>query len=330
MHNNMIIVLCCLFGFALSHTVMTSLIVDGTPREDCLRKVSGNKDGVYDSYPLMDTPFPRGILSDNYTCGFLPYASQPAKTKCEVKAGSTVTGTYWHGSYGDEDPVLDRFIARSHKGPIMVSMAKSETGQGKVWFKIWQKGLMSYDPKNWQNNKWASPDLLLEQDGKISVLIPEDITPGNYLLRFELLALHSATQQSGAQPYVRCAEITVTGSGSVNPAPLMQIPSSDYATLTSPGVLFSLYQSPLKNGANYTYPGGDYVYNTGDPVIADNSATKSGIGSGATVAIVVVVIAVVVGAIVGAMLFIKFKRPGTWDSMKFKAQDIKDTIKSKV
>lgn len=37
-----------------------------------------------------------------------------------------------------------------------------------------------------------------------TVAIPSDIAPGNYIIRHEIIALHSAGQENGAQSYPQC------------------------------------------------------------------------------------------------------------------------------
>jgi hypothetical protein len=50
-----------------------------------------------------------------------------------------------------------------------------------------------------------------------TLTIPESLAPGNYVLRHEIIALHSAGQENGAQAYPQCVNIEVTGSGSTDP-----------------------------------------------------------------------------------------------------------------
>lgn len=77
----------------------------------------------------------------------------------------------------------------------------------------------------------APPPFL--QDLKWTSTIPSNLAPGNYLIRHELLALHQANTP---QFYPECAQLVVTGSGTVSaPADhLYSIPS--YASATDPGV----------------------------------------------------------------------------------------------
>ena len=45
--------------------------------------------------------------------------------------------------------------------------------------------------------------------GKMDVKIPSDIAPGDYLLRAEVIALHTAGQSGGAQLYMSCYQLTI-------------------------------------------------------------------------------------------------------------------------
>eukprot|EP01114_Cavostelium_apophysatum_P021591 TRINITY_DN757_c0_g1_i4.p1 TRINITY_DN757_c0_g1~~TRINITY_DN757_c0_g1_i4.p1 ORF type:complete len:403 (+),score=46.99 TRINITY_DN757_c0_g1_i4:108-1316(+) len=160
-------------------------------------------------------------------------------------------GVRWFhgGDYGDEDPVLDKWIARSHRGPFLAYMAKSDTGQGNVWFKIHQSGkIQESTDGQWTSVKWSSPDEMLANDGVHYFNIPADITPGNYLVRAEIIALHD-NSLGGAQPYVRCAELTVTGGGSSNPAGV-SLPGA--YTRNDPGFRYSVYDN-FRNA--YPFPG---------------------------------------------------------------------------
>lgn len=48
--------------------------------------------------------------------------------------------------------------------------------------------------------------------------------PGEYLLRIEQIGLHSASAKGGAQFYISCAQIKVTGSGSGQFSPTVRFP----------------------------------------------------------------------------------------------------------
>ena len=85
--------------------------------------------------------------------------------------------------------------------------------------------------------------------------MPSCVTAGQYLMRAELLALHGAFDQGGAQFYTECAQIQVTGSGTSNPA-TVQFPGA--YTATDPGILVGIYDGngqPFMGGQPYTVPG---------------------------------------------------------------------------
>lgn len=68
------------------------------------------------------------------------------------------------------------------------------SGPGDGWFKVSEAGLIS--PTQW------AVDALIEGGGVQSVTIPSCIEDGEYLLRFEIIALHSAQDEGQTQFYV--------------------------------------------------------------------------------------------------------------------------------
>lgn len=71
--------------------------------------------------------------------------------------------------------------------------------------------------------------------------IPKCVEDGEYLLRVEHIALHSAGSVGGAQLYLSCAQIKVTGGtgGIQTGGKLVSFPGAYKAT--DPGLLFQLY-----------------------------------------------------------------------------------------
>ena len=67
-------------------------------------------------------------------------------------------------------------------------------GPGDGWFKISDAGLIS-------STEWAVDDLIAA-GGIQNTTIPSCIENGDYLLRFELIVLHSAYAYPGVQFYV--------------------------------------------------------------------------------------------------------------------------------
>lgn len=247
-----------LFLQAQAHTYFSALTIDGVSLKegDCVRPHPGSK---YD-YPIAALDRQNGLQSGDMTCGWLPNAAKAANRKCPVNPGSKVT-IQWHYEMGLGDS--DTFIVDpSHKGPCIVYMAKSDTGAGNVWFKIFEDG---YDTAT----KKFCVDKLKTNKGKLDITIPTDITPGNYLLRGELIALHEGEQLYGAQPYVGCAELTVGGSGTVNPGNLVAFPGA--YTPNSPGILFNIYSGKI---TNYPIPG-PALYKSGSTPPAAPVTTKA-------------------------------------------------------
>ena len=76
-----------------------------------------------------------------------------------------------------------------------VDDATSLSVTGLKWFKIAEEGLDK------ATGKWAV-DKLIANNGRWDIKIPDCIPPGQYLLRHELVALHSAASYPGAQFYV--------------------------------------------------------------------------------------------------------------------------------
>lgn len=86
--------------------------------------------------------------------------------------------------------------------------------------------------------------------------LPSCVAPGEYLLRIELLALHSASNAGQAQFYMGCAQIKVTGSGTNSGSNFVSFPGAYKAD--HPGILVSIYDNkgePYMGGRSYSIPG---------------------------------------------------------------------------
>lgn len=144
-------------------------------------------------------------------------------------------------------------IGGAHWGPVLAYMSKVEdaaTADGsseffKVYENTWKKAEGSTQG---DNDYWGTKDLNYNC-GKLDFTIPEDIAPGDYLLRAEAIALHAASSSGGAQHYVTCYQLTVTGSGSATPSDTIKFPEG--YSKTGPGLGFSIH-APL---TEYPAPG---------------------------------------------------------------------------
>lgn len=77
------------------------------------------------------------------------------------------------------------------------------------WFKIDESGLIS---GTIADGYWGSGKMI-DQNSSWTTTIPSTVPSGNYLIRFETIALHSLP----AQFYPECAQIQITGGGSRAP-----------------------------------------------------------------------------------------------------------------
>ncbi|KAF8169008.1 glycosyl hydrolase family 61-domain-containing protein [Mycena galopus ATCC 62051] len=179
--------------------------------------------------------------------GINPYHVPLPNTTITVPAGAQVT-TEWHRTLDGADPSDPSDpVDPSHHGPVLSYLARIPDAQqstvtGLNWFKIYEDGLIA------ANQSWGV-DRMIANKGKVTFTIPPCIPAGQYLLRHEMIALHSAVTYPGAQFYMECAQIAITGGGSTSPA-TVSFPGA-YAG-TDPGITVNIYYPLL---TNYTIPG---------------------------------------------------------------------------
>ena len=95
--------------------------------------------------------------------------------------------------------------------------------------------------------------LSLTVSGKtVPVTLPATLAPGNYLMRHEIIALHLAVTQGGAEFYPSCTQLRVGGSqtGAPQSNELVSLPGA-YKD-TDPGIFDPNVFNP---GSSYTFPG---------------------------------------------------------------------------
>ena len=158
---------------------------------------------------------------EDYTSTALQCNVSPAAAsgKCGFAAGDTVTiEMHQHNTR----LCTEEGIGGAHWGPVLAYLSKVEdaaTADGsseffKIYENTWKKAEGSTQG---DNDYWGTKDLNYNC-GKLDFTIPEDIAPGDYLLRAEAIALHAASASGGAQHYVTCYQLTVTGDGTATPA----------------------------------------------------------------------------------------------------------------
>ncbi|KAG8809007.1 hypothetical protein FRB91_006665 [Serendipita sp. 411] len=146
-----------------------------------------------------------------------------------ASGGSTQTATVAAGATVGFK--LDQAIF--HAGVLNVYMTKvsnAATADGSTgWFKIYQVSAVTGGGTIF----WPTDNAT-----QFTFKIPSSISAGQYLLRVEHIALHSAASTNGAQFYISCAQLNVTGGGSASPS-TVQIPGVYSAS--DPGILINIY-----------------------------------------------------------------------------------------
>ncbi|KAJ5715521.1 uncharacterized protein N7483_012702 [Penicillium malachiteum] len=130
----------------------------------------------------------------------------------------------------------------SHHGPVITYLANCGDSCETVdkttleFFKISAVGLVDDTdvPGTWGD------DQLISNNNSWLVEIPPKLEAGYYVLRHEIIALHSAEEEDGAQNYPQCFNLQVTGSGTEQPSGVL---GTDLYTETEAGIVVNIYSS---------------------------------------------------------------------------------------
>ncbi|CAJ2505516.1 Uu.00g129100.m01.CDS01 [Anthostomella pinea] len=232
-------------AFALSaeaHTIFQEVSVNGADQGSLVGlRAPSNNNPVYD------------VTSQDIIC---QQQGTTSDKMISVAAGDSLGAYFGHvigGAQFANDP--DNPIAASHKGPVTAWLAKvdgsaaSASKTGLSWFKIWE------DTFDTSTLTWGV-DNMIANAGWVNFDLPTCIAAGDYLMRVEILALHSASKLLAAQFYMSCAQLTVTGSGTFSPAQTFSFPGA-YAQ-DDPSILINIYGKtgkPDNDGKAYSAPG---------------------------------------------------------------------------
>lgn len=231
--------------------------------------------------PSTNNPV-QDVTSTSLICGAAGTTSQSVVA---VNPGDKIGTWFQHvigGAQFPNDP--DNPIASSHHGPVIAYMAKvdnaaSSSHTGLKWFKIGQD-TFDTSSKKWGVGKWSSPfpalvacscpgkaggenmsltecfaDNLIANNGWAYFNLPSCLASGQYLMRVEIIALHSAYSANGAQFYSSCLQLNVGGSGSSTPSPTVSFP---FYKQNDPGIQTNIYGAAGaadNNGQPYAAPG---------------------------------------------------------------------------
>ncbi|KAI0867972.1 glycoside hydrolase family 61 protein [Hypoxylon argillaceum] len=194
--------------------------------------------------PSYDGP-QTDVNAANMACNGAPNPTTPSSKIIDVKAGSTISAVWRHTLQSGANDVMDP----GHKGPVMaylkkVTDATKDTGVGNGWFKIQEAGF--------SNGVWGT-DTVINSGGNQQIHIPECIEDGQYLLRAEMVALHGARSINGAQLYMECAQINITGGKATKQPTTASIPGIYKSN--DPGLLIDIYGKPPSSTNPYKIPG---------------------------------------------------------------------------
>ncbi|KAL5535827.1 hypothetical protein ACEPAF_3921 [Sanghuangporus sanghuang] len=209
---------------SLAHYTFPSLIVNGSSTSQWVNVRRTNNYNTRS--PVTD------VTSLDIRC----YTSQQSGTAetITVLGGSTI------GFSSDQ--------AVYHQSTTNIYAAKAPSnvdgwaGDGAVWFKLWE-----LPPITDGGQSISFPS---EGTQNFVFTLPSSLPSGQYLLRIENIALHSASGFGGAQFYIACGQINVANGGSGTPGPLVSFPGA--YTGNEPGILINIYY-PVPT--NYTQPG---------------------------------------------------------------------------
>ncbi|PGG97536.1 hypothetical protein GX51_07288 [Blastomyces parvus] len=164
--------------------------------------------------------------------------AKPGALTAEVPAGSTLELQWTQWPDRHFGPVLD-YLANCNGDCSTVDKTTLE------FFKIQEAGLVdgSSNPGTWATND------LIANNNTWKLTIPSSIAPGNYVLRHEIISLHSAYDSNGAQNYPQCFNLKITGGGTAKPKG--QLATTLYKS-TDPGIHLNIYE-PF--GPGYEIPG---------------------------------------------------------------------------
>ncbi|KEY74428.1 hypothetical protein S7711_04468 [Stachybotrys chartarum IBT 7711] len=218
-------VLLALSGLASAHYTIPRISSGGVSGSDW--QYTRRTENHYSNGPVTN------VASSQMTCYELSPGTAAPQT-LTVSAGSSITFTANSGF--------------SHPGPVNVYLARAPStaasfdGRGAVWFKIYEdRPTITSSSISWPSYNQAS----------VTVPIPRCVASGEYLVRFEHIAVHSAGSPGGAQLYLSCSQINITGGTGTARPNLLSFPGA-YSP-NDPGLLINIYW-PVPQ--SYTNPGG--------------------------------------------------------------------------
>lgn len=202
--------------------------------------------GITDQSPVKD------LQSDNMICGF---GATPGSVVASAKPGDMLVYSWANivadnGNWIHDTGPMITYFARVPAGQT----ADTFTGKGAGWFKTDQVGK--------KGGAWVQKSLMT--GGTFKTKIPEALADGDYLVRHEIIALHVAQNEGGAEFYPSCLQLRIKNSNAGNAtftaSPIVSFPG--IYTATDPGILVNVF-GQAADGSEYKFPGGAIAKFTG-------------------------------------------------------------------
>ncbi|UPX18476.1 uncharacterized protein EKO05_0008775 [Ascochyta rabiei] len=211
-------------------------------------KVDGTDFTAYDPSFQYQSPPPEVIEWSCPECqdnGFVDPSMYTDATKIACHKDATAGAKTAKVAAGGKLDIQWTTWPDSHVGPVIDYMAKVDDATAA---KAGDLSFFKIDEAGYEGGEWAATKLI-KNNQTWSVTVPSSIAPGQYVLRHEIIALHSAGQENGAQNYPKCINLEVTGSGTETPA---GVAADKLYTPTDPGIKVDIYSGDL---SAYKIPG---------------------------------------------------------------------------
>ncbi|KXN89080.1 Cellulose-growth-specific protein [Leucoagaricus sp. SymC.cos] len=191
--------------------------------------------------PITDATASTLACNDDGTAGALQLTAT-------VAAGTAITA-YWNQVWPHPYGPMLTYLAQCSGSTCDTANAKN-----LKWFKIDEAGLLSGTVGN---GTWGSGKMIAD-NSSWTTTIPSTVPSGQYMIRFETIALHSLP----AQMYPECAQIQITNGGNRAPTSDELVTFPGGYSNSDPGLTVNLYTNEAQTETTYIIPGPP-LYGTG-------------------------------------------------------------------
>ncbi|PPQ76483.1 hypothetical protein CVT26_012515 [Gymnopilus dilepis] len=177
--------------------------------------------------PITDATNSQLACNDDGTAGALQLTGT-------VAAGTAITA-YWNNPWPHNIGPMFTYLAQCPS-----SGCTSVNSNTLKWFKIDQAGLLSGTV---YSGTWGSGKMIAD-NSSWTTTIPKTVPSGNYLIRFETIALHSLP-----------AVPIITGGGSLAPTSAQLVSFPGGYSNSDPGLTIDVYSNAAQTQTTYPIPG---------------------------------------------------------------------------